>query len=50
MTKPSYQGTLLIVDDMPTNLKMLFSYLSDLNILLYKFASSLDAEALKFGY
>jgi len=31
MTKPAYQGTLLIVDDMPTNLKMLFSYLRELN-------------------
>jgi two-component system, sensor histidine kinase and response regulator len=31
MTKAASQGTLLIVDDMPTNLKMLFSYLRDLN-------------------
>ncbi|OQY57325.1 MAG: hybrid sensor histidine kinase/response regulator [Candidatus Parabeggiatoa sp. nov. 2] len=30
MTNNSYQGTLLIVDDMPTNLKMLFSYLRQL--------------------
>jgi signal transduction histidine kinase len=30
MTK-SYQGTLLIVDDKPTNLKMLFTYLRSLN-------------------
>jgi len=36
MTKPSYQGTLLIVDDMPTNLKMLFSYLRELNCWLLK--------------
>jgi len=30
MTNNSYQGTVLIVDDMPTNLKMLFSYLRQL--------------------
>ena len=31
MTNNSHQGTLLIVDDKPINLKMLFAYLRDLN-------------------
>lgn len=31
MTDNSHRGTLLIVDDMPTNLKMLFSYLRNLD-------------------
>jgi signal transduction histidine kinase len=34
MKKPTDKGTILIVDDVPTNLKLLMSFLSDLNFVV----------------
>ena len=43
MTDDSYQGTLLIVDDMPINLKMLFSFLREFGFKVLVAESGEDA-------